>query len=111
MKENTPKLQIIKRELITDHSDPRMMGFRKLRGEFEPGCKQKTVRLEIAEYKPGPDGFKVTTQIGYYEGEPPLGYREFFRRFYQQLFNKAMQDRKAGNGGYILNGEIDLPYD
>ena len=111
MKENTPKLKIIKREIIIDQSDPRMVEFRKLRGEFEPDCKQKTVRLEITEYKPGPDRFKVTTQIGYYEGEPPPGYREFFRRFYQQLFDKAMQDRKAGKGEYILNGEIDVPCD
>ena len=108
MKEKTPKSKIIKRENITDHSDPRMVEFRKLRGEFEPDCKQKTVRLEITEYEPGPETLKVTTQIGYYEGEPPPGYREFFRRFYQQLFDKVMQDRKAGKEEPIWNGEIDV---
>jgi hypothetical protein len=61
-----------------------MVEFRKSRGEFEPGYKQKTIKLEITEYEPSPDKFKVTTQIGYYEGDPPPGFIEFFRKLFLQ---------------------------
>ena len=96
MKKDKPELKILKREIITDQSDPRMVEFRKSRGEFEPGCKQKTVKLEITEYEPGPDKFKFKTQVGYYEGEPPPGYREFFRRLYRAAIEKVMEDKKRG---------------
>ena len=96
MKKDKPELKILKREIITDQSDPRMVEFRKSRGEFEPGCKQKTVKLEIIEYEPGPDKFKLKTQVGYYEGEPPPGYREFFRRLYRAAIEKVMEDKKRG---------------
>ena len=108
MKEDMPKPKILKREIITDQSDPRMVEFRRSRGEFEPGCKQKAVKLEITEYEPGPDKFKVTTQIGYYEGEPLPGYREVFRRLYQQVFDKVIQERKREKGGCILNRETNV---
>lgn len=85
MKEDAPKRKILKREIITDQSDPRMVEFRRSRGEFESGCKQKTVKLEITTYEPGPGKLQVTTEIGYYEGEPPPGYREFFRRLLESL--------------------------
>lgn len=94
MKKDKPELKILKREIITDQSDPRMVEFRKSRGEFEPGCKQKTVKLEITEYEPGPDKFNLKTQVGYYEGEPPPGYREFFRRLYRAAIEKVMEDKK-----------------
>ena len=80
MKEDKPKPKILKREVITDQSDPRIVEFRRSRGEFKPGCKQKTVRLEITDYEPGPEKLKVKTKFGYYEGEPPPGYRECFRK-------------------------------
>jgi hypothetical protein len=80
MKEDRPEPKILKQEIITDQSDPRMVEFRKSCGEFEPGCRQKTIRLEITEYEPSPDKFKIRTQVGYYEGEPPPGYSEFFRK-------------------------------
>jgi hypothetical protein len=85
MKEDRPESKILKQEIITDQSDPRMVEFRKSRSEFEPGCRQKTIRLEITEYEPSPDKFKIRTQVGYYEGEPPPGYREFFRKLAGRL--------------------------
>lgn len=94
MKEDKPELKILKREVITDRSDPGMVEFRESYGEFQLGCKRKTVRLEITEYEPSPEKLKVTTKFGYYEGEPPPGYREFFRKLYQGAFDKAMEDEK-----------------
>jgi ribosomal protein S18 acetylase RimI-like enzyme len=78
--------KIAKREVITDQSDPRMIKFRKEHGEFEPGYPRKTIKLEITEYEAGPDESKLVTKIGFYEGEPPPGYRAFF----DDLFKKAM---------------------
>ena len=100
MKEDKPEPKILKREVITDQSAPRMVEFRELHGEFQPGCKRKTVRLEITEYEISPEKIKVTTEFGYYEGEPPPGYREFFHKLYQQALDKAMEEekrRKASN--------------
>lgn len=94
MKENRPERKIIRREVITDQSDPRMVEFRESYGEFKPGCKRKTVRLEITEYEPTPGEPKVTTKFGYYEGEPPAGYREFFRKFFQEAIDRAMEEEK-----------------
>ena len=94
MKEDKPEPKILKREVITDQSDPRMVEFRESYGEFQPGCKRKTVRLEITEYEPSPEKLKVTTKFGYYEGEPPPGYREFFRKLYGAAFEKVMEDEK-----------------
>ena len=94
MKVNKPELKIIKREVITDQSDPRMVEFRESYGEFKLDCKRKTVRLEITEYEPTPEKLKVTTKLGYYEGEPPLGYREFFRKLFQGAIDRAMEEEK-----------------
>jgi len=94
MKEYKPEPKILKREVITDQSDPRMVEFRESHGEFQPGCKRKTVRLEITEYEISPEKIKVTTEFGYYEGEPPPGYREFFRKLYQEALDKAMEEEK-----------------
>jgi len=85
--------KILKKEIITDQSDPRMEEFRRSYGEFEPGCKRKTVKLEITEYGKSPDNVGLTTKFGYYEGEPPPGYREFFRKLYQSaLGNKTERE-------------------
>ena len=94
MKENNPEQKIIKREVITDQSDTRMVEFRGSYGEFKPSCKRKTVRLEITEYEPTSEGLKMTTELGYYEGEPPLGYREFFRKLFLEATDKAMEEEK-----------------
>jgi Restriction Endonuclease associating with ARP len=96
MKDIRSERKIIRHEIITDQSNPKMVEFRKSRGEYELGCKRQTVRLEITEYEPGPDGLKVTTNIGYYEGEPPPGYDAFWRQFYQKVLNEASQDQKEG---------------
>jgi hypothetical protein len=53
MERDAPERKILKKEVITDQSDPRMIEFRKSRGEFEPGHPRKTIRLEITEYEPG----------------------------------------------------------
>lgn len=93
MNEDIIEAKICRREIITDQSDPRMLEFRRKRGEFEPGCKQKTVKLELTEYEPGPNRFKVTTEIGYY-GEPPPAFRKFFREFYKRVLNKKIEEKK-----------------
>lgn len=74
--------EILSHEIVTDQSDPRMIKFREERKDFEKGGLRKTVKLEITEYKPGPDKIKVTTQFGYYEGEPPPGYHELWRKLF-----------------------------
>jgi hypothetical protein len=94
MNEYKPESKILKREVITDQSDPRMVEFRESHGEFQLGCRRKTVRLEITEYEISPKKIKVTTEFGYYEGEPPPGYREFFRKLYQEALDKAMGEEK-----------------
>ena len=85
MKKNKPELKMIKHQVITDQADSRMQNFRKSRGEFEPGCKQETVKLEITEYVSEPDKLKVTTQFGYYKGEPPPRQKEIFRKLYRAI--------------------------
>jgi hypothetical protein len=90
-----PERKIVKREIITDQADPRMIEFRKSRGEFESGCKQKTVRLEITEYEPGPDKTRMVTKFGYYEGEPPPSYHEFFRRLFQSALGKDHPEKRS----------------
>lgn len=80
MKEERLNPETARLEVITDQLDPRMIEFRKYRGEFKPGCKRKTIRLEITEYAPSAGRQKVTTKFGYYEGEPPPEYRRFFRK-------------------------------
>ena len=97
MKENNPEQKIIKREVIIDQSDPRMVEFRESYGEFKLGCKRKTVRLEITEYEPTSEGFKMITELGYYEGEPPLGYREFFRKLFQGAIDRSTEEEKQRN--------------
>lgn len=96
MKGNKPERKILKREVITDQSDPRMVEFRESYGEFKPDCKRKTVRLEITEYESVPEKLKVTTEFGYYEGEPPPGYREFFHKLFQEAIDRAMEEEKWG---------------
>ena len=83
MKKDKQERKILKKEVITDQSDPRMVEFRKSYSEFEPGCKRKTVKLEITGYHNSPDNIKLTTKFGCYKGEPLPGYREFFHRLYQ----------------------------
>jgi hypothetical protein len=94
MNEDKPKPTILRQDIITDQSDPRMIEFRKSRGEFEPGCTQKTIKLEITEYEPDPDKFKITTQVGYYEGEPPPEYKEFFRRLFRAASEEVTKGKK-----------------
>lgn len=94
MKEDKQERKILNRQVITDQSDPRMVEFRESYGEFQPGCKRKTVRLEITEYEHGPDKLKLATKVGYYEGERPPGYREFFRKLYQKALDKVMEEEK-----------------
>jgi hypothetical protein len=93
MKRGKQGRKILTREVINDQSDPRMVEFRKSYGEFAPGCKRKTVKLEITEYDASPDKIKLITQFGYYEGEPPPGYREFFRKLYLETLNEAMENK------------------
>ena len=88
--------KILKHEIITDQSDPRMLNFRKALGEFEPGAPRKTIKLEITKYKPDPQGFKITTDIGYYEGEPPPGYREFWSKIYNDTLADLVKQNKIG---------------
>ena len=92
-----PEPKIVKREIVTDQTDPRMIEFRKSRGEFEPGCKQKTVRLEITEYEPSPDRTRMVTKFGYYEGEPPPSYHKFFRRLFQSALEKEHPEKRSGD--------------
>ena len=95
MKQDRQKRTMLKKEVVTDQSDPRMVEFRESYGEFKPNCKRKTVRLEIAEYELGLDKFKLTTKFGYYEGEPPPGYREFFRKLYQKALNEVIEEKQS----------------
>lgn len=87
MKEHGPAPRILRRQVITDQSDPRMVEFRESYGEFKPGCKRKTIRLEITEYAPSSRRLKLTTKLGYYEGEPPPEYRRFFRRLLERYWS------------------------
>ena len=89
-----PERKILKREIITDQTDPRMIEFRKSRGEFESGCKQKTIRLEITEYEPGPDKTRMVTKFGYYEGEPPPSYHKFLRRLFQSASEEGHPEKR-----------------
>jgi len=90
-----PERKVVKRETITDQADPRMIEFRKSRGEFEPSCKQKTVRLEITEYEPGPDNIRMVTKFGHYEGEPPPSYHKFYRRLFQRALEKDHPEKRS----------------
>ena len=94
MKQDRQKRRMLKREVVTDQSDSRMVEFRESYGEFQPNCKRKTVRLEITEYELGPDKFKLTTKIGYYEGECPPGYIELFRKLYQKALNEVIEEEQ-----------------
>ena len=96
MKEHKQGRRILKREVITNQSDPRMVEFRESYGEFEPGSKRKTVKLEITEYDSSPDKLNLTTKFGYYEGKPPIGYREFSRKLYQKVLNDSV-DKKTSD--------------
>lgn len=80
MREQGPAPRILRREVVTDESDPRMVEFRESYGEFKPNCKRKTIRLVITEYAPSAGHQEVTTNLGYYEGDPPPAYRQLFRK-------------------------------
>ena len=97
MNEGSSLRKIIKRETIIDQNDPRMIEFRKSQGEFKPGHPRKTVRLEITEYEPGPDKTKITTSWGFYEGEPPPGYHEFFRKLYLDWLEQHRKETENKN--------------
>ena len=84
MKENNHGRKVLKREVITDQSDPRMTEFRDSFGEFGPGCQREIVKLEITEYDTWPDKPKLTTKFGYYEGKPPPRYLEFYNKLYRK---------------------------
>lgn len=88
MNKNNSESKILKQEVITDQSDPRMVEFRESHGEFQPSCKRKTIRLVTNEYGSSSDKLKVTTKFGYYEGEPPPRYREFFSKLCRELLKR-----------------------
>jgi len=77
--------KILKHEVVTDQSDPRMFEFRESYGEFKPGCMRKMTRMEITEYAPDGTNPAVTTKFGYYVGEPPPAYSQFFRKLFERL--------------------------
>jgi hypothetical protein len=94
--------QILKRDVIGDQLDPRMIEFRESYGEFKPGCKRETIRLEITEYAANAAQCEVTTKFGYYEGEPPPEYRQLIRKLVSEVSSKT-------NGLPPLDGIIDRP--
>jgi len=94
MKEGKRDRKILKRDVVTDQSDPRMVEFRESYGEFESRCKRKTVKLEITEYDTSPDKIKLTTKFGYYEGEPLPEYRKLFRKLYLETVNETMKNKE-----------------
>ena len=71
-----------------------MVEFRESYGEFNPGCKRKTVKLEITEYDVGADKIKLTTKFGFYEGKPLPAYREFFKKLYLEAVNEPMKNER-----------------
>jgi ribosomal protein S18 acetylase RimI-like enzyme len=82
--------KIARQEVITDQSDPRMIEFRKQRGEFEPGYhKGNTIKLQITEYEAGPDEFEVKETIGFNEGAPSLFQIPFFREIAEEAIFKV----------------------
>jgi hypothetical protein len=93
MKRGKQGRKILTREVINDQSDPRIVEFRKSCGEFEPGCKRETVKLEITEYDTSPDKIRLTTKFGYYEGDRPPIYRKFFQKLRQETLNEAMKNK------------------
>ena len=64
-----------------------MIEFKKERGEFEPGYPRRIVRLEITEYAPDGNNIKITTRWGFYEGKPPPGYNEMWRKLLSTSLN------------------------
>jgi hypothetical protein len=71
---------ILNQEIVTDQADPRMFEFRRSRGEFEPKAIRKTIRLEITHDEPEPGNGAVNMAVGFYEGESPTGFHEFYSR-------------------------------
>ncbi|KSV18390.1 acetyltransferase [Dehalococcoides mccartyi] len=85
--------KIARQEIITDQSDPRMIKFRKERGEFEPGYTQgKTVKLQITEYEAGPDEFQVKENIGFVDGGPSLWDIPFLRDMTEKAILKVNEE-------------------
>jgi hypothetical protein len=108
MNKDTPEQKIVKREIITDQSDPRMIEFRKSNGEFAPGFPRKTVRLEITEYAPDKNNPKITTHFGFYEGERPPGWNEFWGKLLMDYYEKASENDKREKAGFTVYKESDF---
>ena len=96
--------KIARQEIITDQSDPRMIKFRKERGEFEPGYNQgKTVKLQITEYEAGPDEFQVQENIGFVEGGPSLWDIPFLRDMTEKAILKVNEEHERKRWARELN--------
>jgi len=108
MNKDTPEQKIVKREIITDQSDPRMIEFRKSNGEFAPGFPRKTVRLEITEYAPDKNNPKITTHFSFYEGERPPGWNEFWGKLLMDWYEKASENDKREKAGFTVYKESDF---
>lgn len=87
--------KIAKQEVITDQSDPRMIKFRKERGEFEPGYHQgNTIKLQITEYEAGPDEYQVDENIGFVDGAPSLFEIPLFREIAGKAILKVNEEHE-----------------
>jgi ribosomal protein S18 acetylase RimI-like enzyme len=87
--------KIVKREVVTDQSDPRMIKFKKERGEFEPGYHQgNTVKLQITEYEAGLDEYQVDEIIGFVDGAPSLFEIPLFREFAEKAILKVNEEHE-----------------
>jgi len=87
--------KIAKQEVITDQSDPRMIKFRKERGEFEPGYHQgNTVKLQITEYEAGADEYHVMETIGFVDGMPSLFEIPLFREMAEKAILKVNEEHQ-----------------
>lgn len=89
MKEDKPEPKILKREVITDQSDPRMVEFRKSYGEFQYSCKRKTVRLEIIEYEINPGKTKRQQSSDTTKVSLHLNIKSSFASFLKRTWTKT----------------------
>ena len=82
--------KIARQEVITDQSNPRMIEFRKQRGEFEPGYHNgNTIKLQIIEYEAGPDEFEVKETIRFSDDALSLFQMPFFREIAEEAIFKV----------------------
>ena len=96
--------KIAKEEIITDQSDPRMIKFRKDRGEFEPGYhKGNTVKLQITEYEAGLDEYQISTTIGFVKGGPSLFDMPLFREAAEKVILQVNEDDERKRWAKELN--------